>query len=246
MSPRGFLRQPRIQSALVLILSIFVGVGTYFYLLSYQNRIQSSRELIPVYVASSEIASGSSYEEIRNSNQLEIKEMPKSSLPAGVITPSSEIDASLKTKGLLAAGQILVSNYFVGEVAPDLGLPIPKGMLAITISVDDVSRVGNFVAPGSKVVVFTTDISNSNAKETKVFLPEALVLGIGTQTNQAQDGAMPTPSSLVTVALYPKDAQRLILASKTSDITFALAYGNNPNSLLTSAGLSLPRVSTGG
>jgi Flp pilus assembly protein CpaB len=140
----------------------------------------------------------------------------------------------------------LVSNYFVSEVAPDLGLPIPKGMLAITISVDDVSRVGNFVAPGSKVVVFTTDISNSNAKETKVFLPEALVLGIGTQTNQSQDGAMPTPSSLVTVALYPKDAQRLILASKTSDITFALAYGNNPNSLLTSAGLSSPRISTGG
>ncbi|NDE13217.1 MAG: hypothetical protein EBZ99_06330 [Actinobacteria bacterium] len=46
------------------------------------------------------------------------------------------------------------------------------------------------------------------------------------------NGALPIASPIVTVALSPSDAQKLLLASKTSELTFALAYENNPYALI--------------
>lgn len=239
---RSKLKQPRIQAALVLVLSLFVGIGTYAYLIGYQVRLESDSELTPVYVASSEIAPGTSYGEITSNNLIELREFPKKSIPLSAITPSTTLDSNLKTRGVLSDGQILVADYFVMETVPDVGLRIPKGMLAVTISVDDVSRVGNFVSPGSRVVIFATSAGGSGSV-TRVLLPEALVIGIGAQTSQVSGSSLPTPSPLVTVALPPTDAQKLILASKTSEITLALAYENEPSALLGSSSSS--RIESG-
>ncbi|NDA39990.1 MAG: Flp pilus assembly protein CpaB [Actinobacteria bacterium] len=238
-------KQSRTQAGLVLILAIFVGVGTYLYLLHYQSEIESSNSLSPVYVAKSEISSGTSYGEIISRGLVEIRQMPVRSLPIGAITPSSTIQSDLKTRGLLASGQILVASFFATEAAPNIGLAIPKGMLAVTISVDDVARVGNFVSPGSKVVVFATSTSNSGTTQTRVLLSEALVLGIGSQTSQSVTSSIPLPSPLVTLALPPVDAQKLLLGSKTSEITLALAHENDPVSLISNSGLSTPRFEAG-
>lgn len=239
------LRQPRTQATLVLILSIFVGIGTYLYILSYQERLSGANQLVPVYVAKGEIASGTSYSEINNQKLLELKEFPKGSIPNGALTPDVNLDPNFKTRGVLASGQILISNYFSAETTPDVGIVIPKGMLAVTVSIDDVSRVGNFVSPGSRVVVFTTSANNSGASVTKILLPEALVIGVGTETIKNAVSGMPTPSPLVTVALIPSDAQRLILASKTSEITLALAYENDPFTLVGSGIATTPLVDSG-
>lgn len=238
-------KRPRFQATLVIVLSILVGVSTYSYLLSYQSRIESESALTPVYVAKQEIASGTSFEEISSQALLELRELPVKAIPAGVLTPKSNLHRNLKTRGPLASGQILTADYFVAEATPDVGLKIPKGMLAVTISLDDVARVGNFVSPGSRVVVFATTTSSSGTAQTKVLLSDALVLGIGSQTTQSVNGSIPTPSPLVTVALTPSDAQKLVLGSKTSDLTFALAYENDPIALVGIRENSSTRLETG-
>lgn len=239
---RSKLKQPGMQAALVLVLSLVVGIGTYIYLIGYQARLESDSELTPVYVARGEIAPGTSYGEITSSNLIELKEFPKKSIPLSAITPSISLDSNLKTRGVLSDGQILVADYFAVETVPDVGLRIPKGMLAVTVSVDDVSRVGNFVTPGSRVVIFTTTAGGTGST-TRVLLPEALVIGVGAQTSQGAGSSLPTPSPLVTVALPPSEAQKLILASKTSEITLALAYENDPSALL--GFTSTPRIEPG-
>ncbi|MEY4163326.1 MAG: hypothetical protein RLZZ79_278 [Actinomycetota bacterium] len=240
-----FVRSPRTQATMALFLSIAVGIGTYFYLLGYQARVASSNELVPVYVAKSEIASGTSYAEIVAGALMETKEFPSKSLPSGVITPDESVEATSTTKGPLAPGQLLVASYFTQEANPNLALEIPNGSLAVTISVDDVSRVGNFVLPGSRVVIFTTDSNSSGQAVTKVLMPEALVIGIGNQTGLNLSSTTPVPSPLVTVAVSPSDAQRLIQASKSSQITLALAYENDPYSLVGTSKTSISAFNSG-
>ena len=220
------------QATLVLVLSILVGLGTYFYLLSYQARIANANELVPVYVAKLDIPSGTSYADMVAKALIETKQFPNESIPGDALTPNRAIEASLKTKGPLVPGQILINSFFTKEVKPNVALAIPQGMLAVTVSVDDVSRVGNFVLPGSRVVIFTTAANSSGNTGTSILLPEALVIGIGNETGVNLSSTTPIASPLVTVALTPSDAQRLIQASKSSQITLALAYENDPYSLV--------------
>jgi pilus assembly protein CpaB len=215
-----------------MLLSLLVGIGTYSYLLTYQSRVESENSLSSVYVAKQEIPQGTSLAEIKDQTLLEIRRLPLKALPIDALTPNSNLDVNLKTRGPLSSGQILVANYFSADTNPEVGLAIPKGMFAIAISLDDVARVGNFVAPGARVAVFSTATDRSGSVQTKVLLNEALVLSVGSQTLQMTNGALATASPIVTVALSPSDAQKLLLASKTSELTFALAYENNPNALI--------------
>lgn len=244
-SQRKALRNPRTQAISVLLLSVTIGLGAYLYLISYQNRIQNDNKLKPVYVAKTEIASGTSYQEILNSSQLIVKQLPADSIPADALVPGVKLDAALKTRGPLSAGQILFSSFFTTDIKPNIGLSIPKGMLAVTISVDDVSRVGNFVMPGSKVAIFATQGASSGNLITKVLLPEALVIAIGNQTASSASSNNLVASPMVTVALSPIDAQRLILASKSAQLTLALAYENNPYSLVSDKKTSADPVKSG-
>ena len=227
------ISSPRVQALLIATLAIMVGLGTYLYLLSYQARVDRERALVSVYVATGEIPSGTSLDEIKSRNLIKTTSLPEKSLPPEALTKLDQINGSLRTKGLLAPGQILISTFFSAEYRSEVSLKIPQGMLAVTTSVDDVSRVGNFVLPGSRVVVFATG-SNGGGPATRVLIPSALVLAIGKQTDLTYSVNSLSPSPLVTLALTPRDAQRLVLASQNLKITLALAYNNDPGVLLNS------------
>lgn len=232
MKKQGLLQSPKSQSLLILGLSILVGLGTFLYLFRYEATLEAKNSLTRVYVATAEIPSGTTLKEIADRNWLTLRSIPEKSLPADAIRDFKSVDQTLKTRGLLTSGQLLLSSYFTSEVRADVALTIPRGMLATTISVDDVSRVGNFVLPGSKVVVFVT---SSTTNSTRVLLPSALVLSIGNQTNINLGSNSIAPSPLVTLALTPRDAQRLILASQNMKLTLALAYDNDPSSVLSAS-----------
>lgn len=221
-------KSARFQSVLILMLSVVLGLGTYLYLLNYQTRVEARNQLSPILVAKGEIPSGTSFAEIIANQLYEVKDLPLSSIPNNAITPETNQQESMKTRGPLVAGQILVSSFFTSEARNTIGLEIPRGMLAITLSIDDVARVGNFVLPGSRVAIFSTGGSGSGSSATKMLISEVLVLGIGDQTDVSSNMKNPLPSPMVTVALSPVDAERVIFAASTSQLTLALAHENDP------------------
>jgi len=227
MNPiRSFARSTKFQTALIMTAALLIGAGTYLYLISFQTRVTQERELVPVYVARSEIASGTTFADIRAGSLLEIRELPAGSIPSDALQPESTIDTSLRTRGVLTAGQLIVASHFTAEGMPEMTLPIPPGKLAVTISVDDVGRVGNFVLPGSRVAIFAAE----NAS-VRVLISEVLVIAVGDQT-QTPSGTSTLSSPYVTLALTPKDAERVIGASSDARLTLALAHANDPSSVL--------------
>jgi pilus assembly protein CpaB len=107
------------------------------------------------------------------------------------------------------------------------GLPpsIPPGMRAMSVRVDEVIGVAGFVVPGTRVDVVVTMRQTKTTDEpmSRTVVSNVLVLTAGTRIDQAQakDG-QPQPSTVVTLAVQPTDAERIALASSEGRISLAL------------------------
>ncbi len=146
--------------------------------------------------------------------------------------------------GLLAVnnvnpGQILLSTSFVVELPDVTPVAIPDGLLAVSISLGDVQRVGNFLRPGAEVVIFNSytpagavaaaegEAATTADLTTRVLVDRALVLGVGevaTAQTTNPDGTTATqpPSSLITLGVDQAEAEKIIQASQTGALYFGL------------------------
>jgi pilus assembly protein CpaB len=107
------------------------------------------------------------------------------------------------------------------------GLPpsIPPGMRAMSVKVDEVVGVAGFVVPGTRVDLVVTLRGSGQGQESmsRTVVSNVLVLTAGTKLDQeqAKDGK-PQPSTVVTLAVLPNDAERIALASSEGKISLAL------------------------
>ena len=123
------------------------------------------------------------------------------------------------------------------DAASPLG--IPEGKMAISVNLTDPDRVAGFVNPGSEVAIFvTTGDSGATpppAERRRIRHQRCCWIGSPCSASAARrrsrrrppptDGTQQTeqlPRTLLTLALTQEEAQKVILASKTLDVTFAL------------------------
>jgi pilus assembly protein CpaB len=132
-------------------------------------------------------------------------------------------------RGLVAA--VAANEPFTeSKLAPigsGAGLPpsIPSGMRAMSVKVDEVIGVAGFVVPGTRVDLVVTLRGTGQAEEpmSRTVVSNVLVLTAGTKFDQeqAKDGKA-QPSTVVTLAVSPADAERVALASSEGKISLAL------------------------
>lgn len=122
-----------------------------------------------------------------------------------------------------------------------LASSLPKGMRAITISIDAIAGIGGFVFPGDRVdVLVTQNIVNGKAavdanaggntvgvpgKEgntlTEVLIPNIKVLAVDQKSTKGAEDGITVPSN-VTLEVSQKDAQRIRLAEKGGQLSLSL------------------------
>ena len=129
-------------------------------------------------------------------------------------------------RGLLAS---VVENEPItaAKLAPleaGAGLPpsIPPGMRAMSVKVNEVIGVAGFVVPGTKVDLLVTIRRNEDSM-TRTVVSNVQVLTAGTKYDQekARDGE-PIESTVVTLMVSPRDAERITLAQEQGQIMLAL------------------------
>lgn len=230
-------RSGKLQSALIAALALMIGVTTYLYLAALSSRASSDGEKASVYVAVSDIPSGTSFEKMLQASLIKIQSFPTNAVHSGAISDKDSLSPSAVNETQISAGQFILDAMFSTPRKFASGLNIPKDKLAISISVDEVSRVANFVVPGSKVVIFSTGVSGQRGETiTKLLVSDALVLAIGNQLTAPNVGSQVASSALVTLAVEPELADLILHASQTSKLTLALAHANDPTSV------NLPRA----
>jgi pilus assembly protein CpaB len=115
----------------------------------------------------------------------------------------------------------------LAPIGSGAGLPpsIPPGMRAMSVKVDEVIGVAGFVVPGTRVDLVVTLRGTGQAEESmsRTVASNVLVLTAGTKFDQeqAKDGKA-QPSTVVTLAVSPSDAERVALASSEGKISLAL------------------------
>jgi pilus assembly protein CpaB len=106
------------------------------------------------------------------------------------------------------------------------GLPpvIPEGMRAVSVRVNEVVGVAGYVLPGNRVDVVATASPTDQHQDTtsKVVLSNVQVLTAGTRMEQQGDQSKPVQVTVVTLLVYPDQAERLALASTEGKIQLAL------------------------
>lgn len=202
---------------LALALGLFASVLTYKAL---QQRAAGPAELQQVVVAAIEIPVGT---------RLQEKDVRVVGLPAEAVPPGSFHRAhDVIGRGVVAPigpGEFILAGRNLASPNAGTGLPsmIPSGMRAVSVRVGDISSVGGFVAPGTRVDVLMTGNPGTGEAQTVTVLKNVAVLANGSRMDKsALGGESPSNSPVITLLVSPDDAERLALASAQGKIQLAL------------------------
>ena len=148
-------------------------------------------------------------------------------MPPGALSDLTPV-TDLVTLGPVFAGQVLLQQIFGTQQQSGGGLTLPEGTMGIAISLGDPERVAGFVKPGSQVALFTTaeGVGGVAEQQTTILLPKVLVAAVGpTVVAQPAEGSTNTeaiPTAIMTLALTQEEAQKVILASQTTQLYMGL------------------------
>jgi pilus assembly protein CpaB len=208
----------------------------FFYTRGAEQRAIQDQQPTTVLVSTGTIPRGMSLGEAVSGGLAEQSQVPASMTPTGAITAVTPENQDLLSLSDINAGQILLSTNFIAELPDVSPVAIPDGLIAISVSLDDVQKVGNFLRPGAEVVVFDsysnipagTDAALATADlTTRVLVDRAIVLGIGDTASTQQtssDGTTTAPpaSTLITIGVDQAEAEKVIQASQTGSLFFGL------------------------
>lgn len=223
------------RTVLLIVAVVIAAIGAaliFVYAHNANDRAVADQNPVQVLVATKLIQAGESGAVAQQSASFDRVEVAKKLVPGeGTVIDDPSAILNLVALSPIYPGELILANKF-GQAASASDLPIPAGMLAISIQLGDPERVAGFVQPGSNVAVFATlngPVGNSRVTEaTRVVLPKARVIAVGqtavTVPNQStsSQNTEDLPKTLLTLAVTQREAQKVIFAQSVGDLYFGL------------------------
>jgi len=228
------------RKILLVVAVVVAAMGAalvFVYARGAEDRAAEKFDTVDVLVAKTAIERGESVNAAYQSGKIDIQKVPQ----AQVLTGATADGAAITDQFALTAiypGEQLIAEKFGGadEVEAETTLPIPEGLIAISVSLSDTARVGSFIRPGAKVGIFLTGtLPPENAPTTKLLMRDVLVLATGSTTaveapaEGEGDVAAPEelPNTLFTLALTQEQAEKILFAQGLGELAFALLNANS-------------------
>jgi pilus assembly protein CpaB len=174
----------------------------------------------PVVVAAADLALGTALKK----EDLTVVNFPAGQAPEGAFARAQDIVGRGLISPLVKNEVVIPAKLASKEAGAGLPPVIPEGMRALSVRVNEVIGVAGYVLPGTRVDVVATASSGNSLPEatSKVILSNVQVLTAGTRIEQDQDKGKPMQVTVVTLLVYPDQAERLALASTEGKIQLAL------------------------
>jgi Flp pilus assembly protein CpaB len=214
------------MAAAAIVLALVAGIGVYVYASNADKRAQENASLVDAYVATSDIAKGTTADEAVAAGLIQTEKVAKGSIPPSVVTNVNDL------AGKVAAGRIDTKQFITAEtfVSADQGAAGPlataiakQDLVAVTVTVDADHGVANAITPGDRVNIATTVTDAEGNPQTSYLMTNVKVLAVGTSTATSQAAAAPasdqagapppTNSGVLTFEVSPADALRVIAAN---------------------------------
>lgn len=229
-----------------LVLGGIAAFTTYGYLGAVQQQAAAGSQLVKVYVATQDIPRGASASDLIAKGLVEQVDMPKRYVAEGAVSSADSV-ADRVLAGPVSKGEVLTSGRFQYASQAGLAFSVPKGLVAVTVPVDDARGVAGLVSPGDHVAVLAT-VQRTSARdsETRIIVPGVQVLAVGQNTDAQGTSAAPSsqgggvlssaqssgstqggPTTIVTIAVSPTDAEKIVFAIESGSIWLALLPGSS-------------------
>jgi pilus assembly protein CpaB len=229
-----------------LVLGVVAGASAYFYLHSLQAKAYHNAKLTTVYQVTGIVPKGEAAQTAVSQGLIKRTQIPNQFRPSDAITDLAAVNGDVAIVNI-SPGQVLVSGLFVAPqtVASTASQSIPKGDVAISVSLGTTQAVAGLVQPGDKVDLLV-QVQPLNAKFQPVGKPQVQylyqnvqVLAVGavlsSQSSLTAAGTAntvpPGSSSLYTFVVPPDAAARIVSASVgsggASSLYMALVPPNN-------------------
>jgi pilus assembly protein CpaB len=218
------------RTVLLLAAALVAAMGTalvFLYVQGADNRAEERFDTVEVLRAVTTIETGESIDDAAKNGKLALQPVAKNDLLPNSQTSTEALSGQVATTTIYPGEQI-VSDKF-GQAAEALAaksdLDVPKGNIAISVSLSDPGRVAGFINPGSEVAIIYTQSEFS-----RVLLPQVTVLGVGsttttTQTTTTPEGEQTTsemPQTLLTLSLSKEEAEKVTFAVSNGEIVLGL------------------------
>jgi len=213
------MKLSKLWYALAAALAVLAGTAVYLYQSSADSRALAGKRAVTVLVAKSDLAVGTRLGDALLLGAVTREVYPAAALPSDVVTSVTADNDNLRINHAIDAGQLLLQSELSDYVNPNALIQVPAGRVAVSVNVDDAARVANFVQPGARVVAYWTP---TDATESRVLLPAADVLAVGATSTASSTPDQNGNNALVTFALTPDDAPRMVLATKTGTVYLGL------------------------
>jgi pilus assembly protein CpaB len=225
---------------LLIVAAVVALLGTalvFVYVKGADTRAQAQFDMVQVLKASQDIASGESYDDALTAGKVGLVDVPKDQLVPGYEVAADGLKGKYAAQPIHAGEQVLSTMWGTTIQASTSNLAIPEGKMAISVNLTDPDRVAGNLDTGSLVAIFVTGQAdpNTNDTSTKLLLTKVTVLRVGSPvptstTKTSTDGSQTTedlPRTLLTLAVDQSEAQKVIVASKADELTFALLTSNS-------------------
>ncbi len=223
------------------LVALFGVIAIVVYAQGADRRALADAEPQTVYITQQVVPAGTTRADALARKLIVDTKVPAKARPVGAL---SEISDTLKTKVAVSdigIGEYVLANRFGDMPGSQSALPVPSGMVAISVQLSAPAGVNHFPTPGSHLVLYsihdvvTVTVGPSavatpvgeRQKETTVLLPDVQVIGVNTVSIAPVAGPTATPAAggggggdsiTYTVAVSPQDAARLVHAISASGL----------------------------
>ena len=217
---------------LVLVVAIVAGLGAAYMMMGTREPPPAVQIVAPppvvndsVLVATRDLGPGV----VLANGDLRWQSWPKGQVPAGAIEQGANPNALQELRGLVVRSEMLSGDPLRRErLAKDAGFMsavLPSGTRAVAIDLADQgkSAAGGFILPNDRVDVirvFHPDEAPS-AFASETILTNVRVLAVG-QAVQDKAGERTVIGGTATLELTPDQAEKVVLAQRTGQLTLTL------------------------
>lgn len=207
---------------IAVVLAVLAALLTIFYVTNYKKSVQQGEDLVPVWVASRDIAVGTSGSEVSDRNLLKPMEIAKRSVVPGAISKPEQIDQLVATEKIYEGEQLTLNRFHpLGQQGIKAQL---KGRLrAFQLAGNENQLLMGTLEEGDHVdFVGSLEVANG-VKLTKVVLRDLLVLKPpNSGAVESKLGARPDEAFSAILGVTDAQSQKLAHVMWHGDWTLAL------------------------
>jgi len=225
----------RVLAVLAAVVVALIGVvSVVFYAKGADARAVAGQQPQTVFVAAKLVPSGTTAADAVAQGLMVSTQVASKGMPLGALASVDDANAKLVALSDIVPGEYVVASRFGTAPLGMKAIQVPDGQIAISLTLPDPARVGAFVSPGSHIVLYDTYAGAAPAggaadpkaagatvgRVTRVLLDDVLVIAMGsaTLTPAANGEAAPAAGALVTVALPPETAAKLVHGIQTGTL----------------------------